>query len=290
MVFTTLPSAKRNWGRVRRVLDNLQPIDPLSRSRDGDLPGIGLLLPSAAKDFWKVSFVLHAARRASRNHIDRATVVVPERHLEEAQSHRWDATVVAEESYLDPLILAATDRYSDIGRRGWVIQQMIKLYGAWMSPTAGVLVIDSDTILLGLRTWLTKSGRQILSFSHENHAPYETHAAKIWGARRRHHDLSYVTHHMLFQPEIVRGMFPNVESFCRWLDAGDLSEASGVADYHSYGRWIVDNASRRCSFARWKNESLLLREGDFSNAEDLLSMLKAAHPSLLSVSSHSYLG
>lgn len=283
------PEDSRNWGRVRRVVDHLQSIDPLSGSGEGNLPAINLLVPSTAKDFWKVNFVLQGARQASRNPIDEVTIVVPQRDLEEAHSYSWEAGVVAEENFLDPSVLSATDRYSEIGRRGWVIQQAIKLYGSLRSTAAGVLVIDSDTILLGRRTWLTKRGTQILSFSHEYHSPYETHAAKVWGARKRHYDLSYVTHHMLMQPELVRQMFPRIESLVNWLDLGELSEHSAVADYHSYGRWVADNVPHRYRIARWKNESVLIGEGEYSSPEILLSALRELHPSLLSVSSHSYL-
>ena len=283
------PEDSRNWGRVRRVVDHLQSIDPLSGSGEGNLPAINLLVPSTAKDFWKVNFVLQGARQASRNPIDEVTIVVPQRDLEEAHSYSWEAGVVAEENFLDPSVLSATDRYSEIGRRGWVIQQAIKLYGSLRSTAAGVLVIDSDTILLGRRTWLTKRGTKILSFSHEYHAPYETHAAKVWGARKRHYDLSYVTHHMLMQPELVRQMFPRIESLVNWLDLGELSEHSAVCEYHSYGRWVADNVPHRYRIARWKNESVLIGEGEYSSPEILLSALRELHPSLLSVSSHSYL-
>lgn len=286
--FALAPQSAKDFDRIRHLLDLLQPTEPLAARPPGSLPTINIIVPTTGKDFWKVKLALMCAIRACRNPVGEILVVVPGRELAIAKSYSWDATVVAEEEFVHPDIRLAVGRYAAVGRAGWAMQQMIKLYGTWKSEVAGVLVLDSDTILLGHRTYLTESKKQILSFSRENHMPYEMHATRIWGNRRRHRGLSYVTHHMLMQPDIVRQMFPTVGGLVRWLDLGDLSEPSAVADYHSYGRWIADNAPSRYRIARWNNQPVLLGKKDVLFFEGNLDALDSRFAPALSVSSHSY--
>lgn len=287
--FSALPAGARNRNRVRRAVDNFHAVDPLRRPHRSTLPPIDVLIASTAKDFMHVSRAILSAKVFSKNPIADVLVVIPRRDVALAREFDWLDHVVAEEDFLPEKLLLAAGRFQEISRSGWVIQQLISLYGAWKSPATGVLVVDSDTTFIAERTWIESSGRQILSFSYENHTPYEAHCERIWGPRKCHKDLSYVTHYMLMQPRILRKMFPSLGHFVMWLEKADLTESSGLADYHSYGRWLVDNEPRSVKIARWGNTASTLEGLDELEGIEQLRQLKRLFPGYLSVSAHSYL-
>lgn len=290
-VFAALPGVTKDKNSLRQFVDSLQPISPLKRSRtlranQENLPKIDILVAAVEKDFDTLKFTIEAAILSSQNPVSSVRVVVPRRSVADAQNVLSTiAEVTAEEIFLPQALMDAATRFEQIGRTGWVIQQLIGLYGAWSSKSPGVLVLDSDTLLAGERVWLTKSGVQPLSFSYEYHQPYESHASRVWGKRRSYHFLSFVTHYMLMQPDVVRQMFPTLEDFVRWTAVSDLGEFSGLADYHSYGRWISDNRPGRVRFERWSNISTDWGQLVGSTEEKIARLLKM-HPDALSFSSH----
>lgn len=281
----------RWWRRqAQRIeLDESQPDDPLRGAGETFLPPIELLVASTAKDFHHVHRSILGAVNSSRNRVAKVRVVVPRQELERARAFEWPGEVISEEVFLPAELLEAADRFSSIGRRGWVVQQLIALYGTWRSEEAGVLVMNSDTTLTANKTWLTSSGVQTLSFSHEYHRPYEVHCQRVWGDRKRHLGLSYVTHYMLMQPEILKEMFPGISHLAAWARFGDLAEPSAVAEFHTYGRWINDNYPHRVKMSRWGN--IAARLDDLEEVEPIRQVqeIKNRFPGILSVSDHSYL-
>ena len=291
--FAALPSVAKDKNSLRQFVDSLQPVSPLRRSRTPranreNLPKIDILVAAVEKDFAILKLTIEAAILSSQNPVSSVRVVVPTKSVADAEEALSAiAEVTAEEIFLPSELVIAASRFDQIGRTGWVTQQLIGLYGAWSSKSPGVLVLDSDTLLVGERVWLTESGVQPLSFSYEYHQPYESHASRVWGKRRSNHFLSFVTHFMLMQPDIVRQMFPTLEDLVRWADMSDLGEFSGLADYHSYGRWISDNRPRRIRFERWSNIPSNFEQSDGSTKGRIERLLKE-HPDALSFSSHSW--
>lgn len=82
---------------------------------------------------------------------------------------------------------------------------------------------------------------------------------------------------------------PLFGDFVMWLAKADLTESSGLADYHSYGRWLVDNELRSAKLARWGNTASTLEGLDELEGIEQLRQLKRLFLSYLSVSAHSYL-
>jgi len=291
--FAALPSVTKDKNSLREFVDSLQPISPLRRSRTPNeihenLPKIDILVAAVEKDFAILKLTIEAAILSSLNPVSSVRVVVPRNSVADAEEALGAiAEVTSEEIFLPSALANAASRFETIGRTGWVTQQLIGFYGAWSSKSPGVLVLDSDTLLVGERVWLTESGVQPLSISYEYHQPYESHASRIWGKRRRNHFLSFVTHYMLMQPAVVRQMFPTLADLVRWADMSDLGELSGLADYHSYGRWISDNRPRQIRFERWSNISSDFEWSDGSTKERVEKLIKA-HPDALSFSSHSW--
>lgn len=271
----------------RRLLEGIQPTNPLPPSND--LPAIGIVIAVAEKDFRTARIALESALMSSQNPVDEVIIVVPDGRRRIAENFLEGVSILEEEEIISPQLMQAISRNHPPERKGWIIQQVAGFQAALRSKNRGVLVLDSDTILLKKRAYITSSSLQILCFSHEYEPQYEYHAQKIWGPRRSYFGLSFVTHFQVMQPEILRAMFPNPESLRRWIEEGDATLRSPIADYHSYGRFILDNFPERVFLARWGNHALRWTDEFQIDTVSLIERIQAIHPHALSVSMHRYL-
>lgn len=271
----------------RRVLDGAQPINPLRRK--GIKPNIEVVVVAAEKDFDCLPLSIYSARQSVENPIDRVLVIVPSADLSAVKKLKLDAEIIAEEHWLPEKLMRAVDAHHPPGRRGWILQQVLGLWTILESPYAGVLILDADTVLLKPRTFLSEGGVQLLSFSHEYEITYEKHAERQWGTRRRKHGLSYVTHHQMVQPDILKKMFPTIAALEEWIRSASLETRSPVSEYHSYGRWLSDHFPQRVRFGRWRNKSLHRSQMEQEDPHSSLKELRSRFPRNLSVSLHTYL-
>ena len=147
-------------------------------------------------------------------------------------------------------------------------------------------------------------GQQVLAVSHSFHLPYAEHAERTLGENGKSQRVSYVTHHQLMQPTVVREMLraaaggSNADGFLdrglvAWILGADYSEGAALAEYHSYGTWIMNTAPCSATLVRWGNVEvasapLIARSDD--EAENLLNILRSEYPRSWSVSFHHYLG
>ena len=288
-VFSRLPNNYKSTFKIRKALDNFQPTDPMRGFQSQLLPSVDVLLPASQKDFAHVARAIHSIQEFSRNPIEDVKVVVPARDLAFAKSFGWPAQIESEEKFLPAEFLMAAHQLDGTGLRGWALQVLIKIYGPWNSRLRSTVVFDSDTSLLSPITWVNPNGTQSLSFSYEYHRPYETRAEEIWGVRRRDEQLSYVTHFMLFQPEVLREMFPTRESILEALINSPNRSKSSFSEYHSYGRWIRDHYPHRTKIARWRNIPHVCEFDQLTTPEKQLEALKNLLAGFSSTSSHSYL-
>ena len=86
---------------------------------------------------------------------------------------------------------------------GWILQQLLTLTYILQSNSKGVLALDADTIVMKDTLWLNSHGEQILLVSHEYHKPYYQFLRNI-NLIKAKPKYTFVTHHMLFQPEKLR--------------------------------------------------------------------------------------
>lgn len=272
----------------RRIVDLAQPQDPLGRLSTG-LPEIDIVTFTAEDTLQFAETAIVSARKSSRNPVRAIYAVVPARIVEEAKRKIPSATVVTDDEVMPARIRMAALKYVGVGRENWVIRQIIGLYFVKNSDARGVLMVDSDTYLLGERTWLVDSKKQLLSFSTEYHLPYESHCLALYGQRKRHRGLSYITHFMFMQPWVVREIFPDDEALVRWAESGDAAEKSAVADYHTYGRWLVENHPRSVVMERWHNKGFVWDFSGDSSAEQVIEELRRRFKKCGSVSSHRYI-
>lgn len=273
---------------LRRLADFASPSSPLDLTPNP--PAIEIHIAAAAKDFSLLPLVISQALANCPNPVEKIAVIVPDSQDSLLPELPGPVEIIRESTVLPKSTLETIESHHPDGRRGWILQQALTLWTTRNSDSPGVLVLDADTVLTKARVLLGENGRQLLSYSREYHQPYELHASKIWGPRKRDFGLSYVCHHQLMQPDVVREMFPSVGDFERWILAADLAERSPISDYHSYGRWLVDNFPSRVARARWGNQSVPLGREDSSKVkEQILQHLSMLPDNVYSASFHHYL-
>jgi len=258
-----LGPSKRRDQFEERVRALRLPIDPLA---GGSTPPIDLLVVAAPKDFSLLELATRSALANAGNPISNVTFVVPAAALAgaEAIATRLMGDVSVKVTSEDDVI-PIEDRnllYNAFGSRyGWILQQILCVAGVSKSNSAGVLILDADTLLLRPRVLLS-GNRQILMSSLEHHYPYFEFLESL-SPHFRGMQTSHVTHHMLQQPEVSRSI---LEEFC----GGDISSlvrliaerrtnstASAVCvDYELYGQGIRLLYPDRVLSAKWSNISV----------------------------------
>lgn len=288
--FLNKPAEQRKFkfACFRRVATNWgQAWNPFIEEQD--LPDIELVIPCHPKDFKLLNAAIEMAQKFSNNPITSVTLITPEKFANQLQSQFANVKVLTDEAVLGVDFINKLGKYLPVDRYGWSIQQILKVKYSYTSKHPGVLIIDSDTLLCSPVTWLTNSGIQRLSFSNEFHAPYALNTEKHWGPPGRSTGMSFVTHFQLFQPEILKSMFPNFETdLIHWMSVTNWNEASAFSEYHSYGTWLLNNAPERVRLASWGNRV------NFKKPKDITKSISAIRDSKLSkkagsVSFHSYL-
>jgi hypothetical protein len=175
------------------------------------LPSITLLIIVAKKDFRTLPVAIKQIIKHSLNPISRLEVITPASEVSECQkivegiNLKIQFTVSSENDYFSDDIR----KYMKVtfGRKyGWALQQFLTVKYVLNSLDLGILALNSDTIILQDQVWLNDDLVQILYQSSELHRPYY----KILGRLFPKLDmkmLSHITHHMLFQPELLRIIF-----------------------------------------------------------------------------------
>lgn len=280
---------------VRAVLSGVLPVDPLAGR--GDAADVEVVIPCHGRDAELLPVVIAGARAAVGRALAGLRIVVPAGEVAVLTARpelgAADVHVVSEDEVVPREVREAVVRLVPERRRGHVLQQLIKFFGAAGSRAEAALVLDADTVLLRPRTWVLRDGRQLLAVSHECHEPYRTHHWRIWpsdGTSR----ISFVTHHQVMQPDVLRGMFGEdlAAGVIRWLEPAEwVIERDYGSEYHDYGTWLRANAGDRVVAAAFRND-----RGPRSRLPDgrgdpaaVVARLARRHPSALSFSLHAYL-
>lgn len=273
---------------TRRLIDMAQAANPLAGS-SLNAPPIDIVTITAADTLQFAEVSLRAAAESSENRVNALYAIVPHDLVDDAKSLIPSAEIVSELDVLPQRILNALEHFRAIGRRHWVLCQVLGMYFARQSTQAATLIVDADTFILGGRVWVDRSGRQSLSVATDYHQPYEDHCVSLYGQRRRHHGLSYISHYMLMQPGVLREIFPNDRGFISWILAGNPDEPSAVGDYHTYGRWLVDHHPDKVAITRWRNKPFVWDLPPGVETGEAIRILKELFPEFHSVSSHRWM-
>ena len=183
-------------------------VPPLGQPvEDEKLPAIRLLWVAHPKDFPVLTHSLESALAHTRNPVATITVVSPEpTQAEGALRHIIPSRISADFRHDNDFVPVEVRSQLDQAlpsHGSWATQQLIKVLATMEQQSSATLVIDADTVLLQSKTWLSSGGIQLLyfrGFHNDRYANFLRH----WGFNEIDTMRSFVTHHMLFQPDILR--------------------------------------------------------------------------------------
>ena len=253
---------------ARALISLSQPIDPLRRAKN--LPAIELVIPFVEKDLRALPVVLEHAIANIRNPVGQVTLITPRNAegtgprfvkpestpaLENLLAANPQVRLVFDQDLLGGELLDKLQSRFGSGDRnaGWVMQQLIKLSAALQSTYPGALILDSDTVLLTKKTWLTSKGKQLLQVAIEYHSDFMRHLEMFFGVTKKHR-LSFITHHQLMQPDVVREMFPEGQkSLIAWWESSSDPIGRDLGDYEAYGSFLAYHHPTRVAYGSFGN-------------------------------------
>jgi len=258
-----------------------------------------ILFVAARKDFRTLELTINGVIDTCRREISRISIVVPDQDLAYCEvvvasctSNEIEIEIRSESSVLDESLAKLI--FSRFGERGgWVLQQVLKLEFVRNSLSAGVLIIDADTVLVKNRMWLNSDGIQALMPSWEYHRPYFDFLSALAPFKSQSPfspRFSFVSHHMLMQPNIVKEIY----RACGWNGPKNLvhylcqlsnleSESPISIDYELYGHFLLVTHPEKVNLVKWGNASANYVE----NVS--IELLKHRYSHFASVSLHTYL-
>ena len=156
-------------------------------------------------------------------------------------------------------------------RRGWYLQQLLKLYAGQVIPgiLPTYLVLDSDTYVLKPTRFVDENDVCLYATGTEFHSPYFNHMARLHPSLKRINPKeSGICHHMMFRKDGLDGLFalvrsrhPDEEFWQSFLNCVDPNEAdpSGASEYETYFSYLQMYApnTMRIRPLKWSNVSSL---------------------------------
>ena len=264
-----------------------------------DSPEIELLYVASEKDFQILNLTILTTLESLSNHrILRISIIVPEQHLAVLRNSLPKLSVpinlISENSLVTSLdIRELKEIFQE--RYGWVLQQILKIVHVSHSESDGVLVLDADTALLCQRNWLDVSGNQILLPTWEYHAPYY----KFLEDRKigkNPPDFTFVSHHMLFQPHVMREILHTLA----WNDTKTMITQLTLSlqnhenspfsiDYELYAQFLYSVYPEKITLEKWGNLESVRKTKNGKIENFVQDVINDARGRFASVSFHSYL-
>lgn len=260
-------------------------------------PEIEILFVSTKKDFGILVHSIRAAQESTKHHSKTSTsIVVPDAEYLEARAlllrEYPDIKILRESEFLtDEQITRIRNRFGK--RSGWVIQQLLKVEYVSRSKQMGVLVVDSDTLLLEPRVWINEHGRQILTPSWEWHQPYYDFLVQA-GFEIGTLTKSFVSHHMLMQPKYMQ----DARSYLGWQDLDVLitylilnsdirAESPFCIEFELYAQFVLAFHSEKIVLSKWSNIGVSRESADLDS--QISSIKNLLTGKFASISLHAYL-
>jgi hypothetical protein len=175
--------------------------------------------------------------------------------LEQILQSNPEVRVLFDQDILGTALLNELNARFGAGDRnaGWVMQQLIKLSAAHQSTEVGALILDADTVMLSPKTWIRSDKRQLLQIANEYHADFMRHVLMYFGVPKKHR-LSFITHHQLMQPDVVRRVFPNgADSLLEWWKSSADPMGRDLSEYETYGSVLAHYFPERVAYGSFGN-------------------------------------
>lgn len=261
---------------------NTKSVEVLFLAGNKDLELLPFSIPAAVNSIIDTVSEIHVTVILAKNDIIKSQLLL---------SHLQNITLVDEETILsDEIRLGLKTKFGE--RYGWALQQFLKVVYVYNSELDGVFVVDADTVLLDRRIWLSENGQQILTPSDEFNSSYYEFLSSV-GIGSATPDFTFVSHHMLMQPWVLREAF----ALAGWENPIDLlksiishnflnEESPFSIDYEFYAQYMMSAYPDLITLSKWSNFQVR-RETGLTSQVQLLSSKYSNKFS--SVSFHSYL-
>ena len=267
-------------------------------SSKNNQPPIEILINSTSKDFKYLNTVINSAVTNSYNSVAKISITVPKkevnicRNLLSENEFNNKIEVKSEDDILNYRISEKIKEYFP-QKYGWVLQQFLTIEQVINSQFAGVLQINSDTLILKPVLWLNYDGIQPLFVSSEYNRPYYQLLNKI-NNKFPIDTHSHITHHMMFQPKFLRAIMnkSNLSSTEHLLDVVlknyDRNATSPICiEFEFYALGMLTYFRENAITSKFSNVGLNLKPS--LNNVEFESIIKKLSNMYNSVSMHSYL-
>ncbi len=267
LVWALVAKSNGSWRETARVQTNALELKSDLSLGENSYPKIELLTVATTKDLDVFPLTILSAIKSSLNPITAVTVIVPQFEIGDFESALKmldldvQAKVVGEDEFLeasDRELIRATFPH----RYGWVLQQFLAVAFVLSSELPGVLLVNCDTVLTKRVHWLNSAGNQKLLASLEFHEPYYQVLEKVFGFSKSP-DFTFVTHHMLFQPDLFRSILglkkgESVSVYLgRMIENADSGENSPLcAEFEPYGQGLLRLYPHRVILEKFANLGL----------------------------------
>lgn len=254
---------------------------------------VDILFVATGKDFPILKFSIKGAIQSLSNYsVENLVVIVPSTQVQTCRKIVKEIDlrieVISEDEIVD---FELRQRLKKIfgPRYGWVLQQVLKLVFVSKSRTSGVLVVDADTVLISPRDWIDSEGNQILTPTWEYHLPYYEKLRDL-DICDINPTYTFVAHHMLMQPSIVREILSKLEwddviSIIDYLEKNQTSNSNSEfsIDYELYAQFLIRFYPEKVKLLKWSNS---FQKG-FSN-ETIDQIINVNKGKFASLSFHTY--
>jgi len=292
--------SQRSFDSVRSVYRVKRAVS-LSESPDlptATFPEIEILSVAAGKDIEILFYSMRSALLTSKNPIAQVTVICPSSDVEHCRTEISRIQFQGKVQILDEDSVLNLDRRQQIranygNRYGWVLQQFLALEYIINSQFKGVLLLNSDTVILRRTHWLDDLGNQILMVSHEFHKPYYLLLNKVLGLPKNP-KYTFITHHMLFQPLKLQAIFLNrgIENTPHFQEViirnSDFKQQSPLCvEFEPYGQGMFEDYASYTHLRKFANKSVVRTPENLAKIPDLME--DSAEIKYNSISLHDYL-
>jgi hypothetical protein len=222
-----------------------------------------LIIVATSKDFDVLKKTFHLSMDSLSNFKNVSVeLIIPPADIKLAQSldilKDYNVKIVDENLVLNGKYFESLTRIFGT-RNTWVYQQALKLNAIANSDSDFSMILDADTILLNKRAWVTENGVHLLTPSDEFNFDYYDFLNKL-GVGGTAPMYTFVSHHMLYNPKLVRAMlselnFSHRERQIQAMEAFARPNAFSpiCIDYELYGQWMMSEREQHYYLAKWSN-------------------------------------
>jgi len=261
------------------------------------LPRIELLFVATKKDSSVLPESILKAIKHSQNEVRKVVTIVPAsevfffKELLRNLSLSIETEVISEDDEIDEISRNLIKRTMK-SRYGWTLQQFLTVSYSLRSTAAGVLAVNSDTVILRDQAWLDQGGKQILMESYEFNPEYYELIERVCN---KFHRLtrSHITHHMLFQPKLLKstieyfGANSLQEFIAKFMIFVNSDSTSPIcAEFEPYANFLESNNPKLIQKVKFSN--LGVARGELGDINKVISEFEEENK-YNSISFHSWM-